>query len=283
MYVLIKLAQNQPKVIKKTAKFSSFVNTKNMKKVLTQVFIEMENQQKPQKNPTKLNFDILKYAGKNNNNDYFYFETSQNLLFDINMQNYLCEQLVLSLKQILKKTYRRVLIVGLGNNDLSADSLGVQTVNKIVPNVFMQNKKTHIYLLKAGVFGVTGIESADVTKALVKYLGCDLVVAIDTLVAKEACRLGTSFQLSMGGVTPGAGVKNARKSLNEAYLNVKTLLIGVPMVIYSNDLCENTEKNLVLTHKDNEMYIKCASRVISLALNKYFNNFDAKDVYEYFC
>lgn len=257
---------------------------KNNKKIYTEILIESGKEISLNYKSETLNYNITKHINQENENKFVFFETNRNIVFDIDAQNYLSEQIATALQQFVPQNANNILIVGLGNNKLVADSLGVQTVNKIVPNLCKIVKtKYKLYILKAGVFGHTGIESATVTKALVQELNCDLVVAVDTLVAQTPERLGTSFQITNTGLTPGAGVNNPREKFNEEYLGVPVIVLGTPMVINALDICEDVQyKNLILSQKDTEMFVNSAARIWSLALNKYFNNLAPQEVADYF-
>lgn len=254
------------------------------KKLYTEILIESGKEINLKYESQSLNYNIKKYFKLERGNKFAYFEAERNIVFDVSMQNYLSEQIANVLEQFIPQNAKNVLIVGLGNNMLVADSLGVQTVNKIVPNLSKIVKtKYNLYILKAGVFGHTGVESATICKALVKELNCDLVVAIDTLVASIPNRLGTSFQITTEGLTPGAGVGNPREKFCEEYLGSPVIILGVPMVINAQNLCDELPyKNLILSQKDTEMFVKCASRVLSLAINRTFNNLTPQEVADYF-
>ena len=79
----------------------------------------------------------------------------------------------------------------------------------------------------------------------------DVVIAIDALASRKIDRISTSIQLSDTGITPGSGIGNKRRGLNEDYLGVKVIAIGVPTVVdaatVANDtieiLCENIKKS----------------------------------------
>lgn len=256
----------------------------NNKKMYSEIFIEMGKEFSQYSSKNSLNYQIIKHINLNNDKKGVFFEATRNLVFDIDAQNYLAHEIAKVLAGLTPKNANNILIVGLGNNKLIADSLGVQTVNKIVPNLCnIVKTKYKLFLLKAGVFGETGIESAQTVKALVKELNCSLVVAIDTLAAISPVRLGTSFQISNMGLSPGAGINNARKKLNYESLGVPVVVLGVPMVINAQNLCEEIEyENLILSQKDTEMFVKCASRVLSLAINEVYNNLTPKEVADYF-
>ena len=66
----------------------------------------------------------------------------------------------------------KILVVGLGNKSITADSLGPLTTDKIVPSSPIQNEKANrkysISTISPGVQGQTGIEALDIIKSLVK-------------------------------------------------------------------------------------------------------------------
>ena len=257
---------------------------KNNKKMYTEILIESGKETHLKYESETLNYNITKHFNINNHNKFACYETNRNIVFNIPAQNYLAEQIASMLKIFVPENSKNVLIVGLGNNQLVADSLGVQTVNKIVPNLckIVKTKYT-LYILKAGVFGHTGVESATICKALIKELNCDLVVAIDTLVANSPVRLGTSFQITNMGLTPGAGVGNPREKFCEEFLGAPVIVLGTPMVINALDICEDIQyKNLILSQKDTEMFVKTASRIWSLAINNVFNDLSPQEVADYF-
>ena len=148
-------------------------------------------------------------------------------------------------KMLEKEDKKSVLAIGLGNEGLTADSLGPLTLKKleITRHYFEEGVNLPLrYGSLAGfcpsVLGVTGIESYDIICAIVEKLKPSAVILIDTLSSSKVKRLATAFQLSDAGLHPGAGVGNPRKMLNFETLKVPVLALGVPLVLYAKTIAE---------------------------------------------
>ena len=138
----------------------------------------------------------------------------------------------------------KVLIIGLGNDKVTPDALGPYTVSKV--------KVTRHYFLMVdadsddemscvsgfipGVMGSTGMETADLIKSAAKIAKPEVIIAVDSLAARNVNRISTTIQISDSGISPGAGTGNMRKQLTEKTLGIKVVAIGVPTVIDSKTL-----------------------------------------------
>lgn len=135
-----------------------------------------------------------------------------------------------------------ILIVGLGNKDLSSDAIGPMSVSMINPThqyELIDRHGEHLYdyiCVIPGVSGQSGIESASFTESIVKDFHVDLVIAIDALCAKNYEKLCHVIQITNTGIYPGSGIGNHRKALNQRTLNVPVIAIGVPTVIHTSSL-----------------------------------------------
>ena len=118
-----------------------------------------------------------------------------------------------------------VLVVGLGNRAITPDAVGPDAIDSVMvtrhlreqlPEHFGQFRS--VAALAAGVLGTTGVESADMIRALAGHLRPDAIIAVDALACAELGRLGRTVQLTDTGITPGSGVGNDRAELSEAYL-----------------------------------------------------------------
>lgn len=190
--------------------------------------------------------------------------------------------------------YLKVLVVGLGNEKVTPDSLGPFTVDKvkITSHLFRiygadgDFEMANVSGFNPSVTGITGMETAEVIEKVVSLVKPDVVVAIDALAAKNIERMSTTIQISDTGIEPGAGMGNRRKAINEETLGCKVISIGVPTVIDSNNLIieamekigcveENTLKkymesrsdDMVVTSTDIDEIIKDFSDIISNAIN----------------
>lgn len=149
------------------------------------------------------------------------------------------------IKNILKKmideqNYPRILIIGLGNNNLTSDAIGPRVINEIKTthylddSIKLENNYYDILAFIPGVMYQTGVETMDTIKALVDKFQIDLVIAIDALCTKDYQKLGHVIQINDVGIHPGSGIGNHRKALNKASLECKVIAIGIPTVIYAS-------------------------------------------------
>ena len=144
------------------------------------------------------------------------------------------------LKKILKIGEKTpVLAVGLGNEHITADSIGPKSVNnllvtrhikELMPEEIDESVRS-VSALSPGVMALTGIETSEIVKGVVEKAKPGLVIAIDALAARSIGRLGKTIQIADTGINPGSGVGNNRKELSEKTLGVPVIAIGVPMVV----------------------------------------------------
>ena len=103
------------------------------------------------------------------------------------------------LKKLLKKMEIKeedsALIIGLGNRKSTPDSLGPESINKIIVtnhiyelgNLDKDFRRT--YALNPGVMGETGIETSDIVKSVVDKVKPDFLIVIDALAASSIERV----------------------------------------------------------------------------------------------
>ena len=98
----------------------------------------------------------------------------------------LIKTLTLVLKKILKsKEYSFGLIVGLGNDKSTPDSLGPLVINDIIVtnHLFLLNEISpnfrRIAAINPGVMGETGIETSDIIESIVNKIKPDYLIVID--------------------------------------------------------------------------------------------------------
>ena len=173
-------------------------------------------------------------------------------------------RLVRALKNCLVKMIngrKNCLVVGLGNRKMTADSLGEAVISRI--NVTGEGG---VRTFCPQVSGVTGIESYDVVCAIVDRIKPDVIIAVDSLCAASRERLGTAFQLTDTGITPGSGVNNARMRLDKNSLGVDVISIGVPLVVYASTLGAK-EEELIVTPKDVDLLVQECAIIIAKSIN----------------
>ena len=167
---------------------------------------------------------------------------------NINADKYYLNKLSESLKDYLIDVDNNstILVVGLGNRHISADSLGIEVVKNI--NITRHMPKIHpkICAFAPSVLGLTGIESADIIDGIAGKIKPNYIIMIDSLCASHTARLGVSFQLSNTPITPGSGINNTRKKVST---KTKYLSIGVPLVVYADTFIKSAIDNLQITNK----------------------------------
>lgn len=158
------------------------------------------------------------------------------------------EELRNMLKKATKKDMSKdftALVVGLGNSDITPDSIGPRTVARLTvtrhvkdisPSIFNDIGQCSVAAISPGVLGQTGIETLDVIKGTVKSIKPDAVIAVDALASRSCERLATTVQISDNGINPGSGIGNLREGINKQSLGVPVIALGVPTVVDSSTL-----------------------------------------------
>ena len=131
---------------------------------------------------------------------------------------------------------KKILIAGLGNAGVTADSLGPKVVNNLYITRHLQkegigNYQFELSAIAPGVMAQTGIETSEILESLADRIKPDVVIVIDALAARSYSRLNKTIQISDTGIAPGSGVGNHRNEITQHTIGVPVLAIGVPTVI----------------------------------------------------
>lgn len=147
-----------------------------------------------------------------------------------NYQEACLEQLASYIQNLLPEGEGTYLTVGLGNPDMTADSLGPVAVSHLWINAHL-SETGGMSGIAPGVMAQTGMETAHIIKGIVEETKPAAVIVVDALAARNTARLGRTIQLSDTGIHPGSGVGNHRMGINEETLGVPVIAIGVPTVV----------------------------------------------------
>ncbi len=172
---------------------------------------------------------------------------------DIEAHEKLISILSRHIKNLCPQNTNTILVIGLGNNNVTPDSLGPKVVDKILVTRHIKdtvpddinNSVSSVAALSPGVMGMTGIETAEVVKGVTDRVKPDLVIAIDALAARKVSRVNSTIQLSDTGVAPGAGVGNKRRTINSESLGVPVIAIGVPTVVDAATMANDTIERVI--------------------------------------
>lgn len=190
-----------------------------------------------------------------------------------------------------------VLIIGLGNEMSTPDSLGPKCIDNIVVTNhiyelnLLDNSYNRVALFKPSVVGKTGIETSNIISSIVDFLKPKLVIVIDSLASSSIDRLNKTIQITDTGINPGSGIGNKRKEISSDTLHIPVIAIGVPTVVSAlnivNDTLNYLYKNynykddkfdklfkelfndfdLVVTPTEIDYVIECLVKIISSSIN----------------
>lgn len=141
-----------------------------------------------------------------------------------------------------------VLIVGLGNWNVTPDALGPLVVENVMvtrhyfelmPDQVAPGYRS-VSAVAPGVLGITGIESSEIVQGIVERSKPDIIIAIDALASKALERVNTTIQIADTGIHPGSGIGNKRRGLTKEILGVPVIAIGVPTVVYASTIVNNS-------------------------------------------
>jgi spore protease len=160
-----------------------------------------------------------------------------------------CRELAKELSSLIKiKNDRVILIVGLGNWNVTPDSLGPKVVSKLmvtrhlieyVPDQVDEGIRP-VSAIAPGVLGITGIETGEIIKGIVEKIKPGFLIAIDALAARKMERVNTTIQVADTGISPGSGVGNKRMELSYNTLGIPVYAIGVPTVVDAATMANDT-------------------------------------------
>ena len=159
------------------------------------------------------------------------------------------------LKEILGERRRSVLVVGLGNREVTPDALGPEVVGNL--NITrhmikeygrmsgMSENAGSVSSLIPGVMAQTGMETLEIIKGVVEETKPEAVIAIDALAARSTRRLNRTIQITDTGINPGSGVGNHRNAINEETLGIPVIAVGIPTVVDAATIVNDTMEELI--------------------------------------
>ena len=240
---------------------------------------------------------------------YISFETESVISREVENYENISKAICKEIQMLIKDNKKPVLVVGLGNNSMTPDSIGPEVVNRIlvtkhifdfIPNE-VDSRMTPVCAISPGVLGVTGIESKDIIFGICK-------IVIDALAARRSERMFSTFQITDTGIQPGAGVGNKRSELSQENLGIPVIAIGVPTVVYASSLVydaavslfsastgqseESVEKaaiqmssfienDMVVTPKEVDVIVEDCAKIIADGINLALHNMPLKEINAY--
>lgn len=183
---------------------------------------------------------------------------------DSNLQNRVAAKFAEQFERYLKLIHiddsAKILIIGLGNQRVTADALGPSVVNNLLVTRHLfelmpdqvEDGYRPVSAVSPGVLGTTGIETSEIVFGIVERTHPDVVIAIDSLASRALQRVNTTIQVADTGIHPGSGIGNKRKALTKETIGVPVIAIGVPTVVDAATIAHDTI-DFVLANVNREM------------------------------
>ena len=195
---------------------------------------------------------------------YITMEAPNLIVPDEDYHREISQELAHHLKELLHlEEEQSVLVVGLGNRDITPDALGPRVIQnlKITRHIVkeygkagMGEEKVHLVSsLVPGVMAQTGMETMEIIRGVIAETKPDVVIAIDALAARSMKRLNCTIQITDTGINPGSGVLNFRTGLNQESLGIPVIGIGVPTVVDAATIVHDAIAHLLESLEEAEM------------------------------
>lgn len=132
---------------------------------------------------------------------------------------------------------KKCLLVGLGNINVTPDSLGPYVMDNVIvtKHLFSMNNISegfsNVAAMSPGVMGTTGMETFEVIKSIVENIDFDFLIVVDALSTNSIERVNKTIQITDTGISPGSGVGNKRKELSENTIGKPVIAVGVPTIV----------------------------------------------------
>ena len=185
--------------------------------------------------------------------------------------------------QLAMEPEESVLVVGLGNPDITPDAVGPLAAECVLVTRHLKTRLPEefaafrpVSVFRTGVLGTTGIESAALVRGVVSLVQPDRVIAVDALSAREAARRFPAGEVTAAGIGPRARGGNPPSPHTAETHRGPGVAVGVPTVVDARTLCtdlsgaeidlpEDTE--LFVTPRDIDTRVRDSARLVGYAID----------------
>ena len=186
-----------------------------------------------------------------------------------------------------------VLVAGLGNAAMTPDAVGPLAADSVLitrhliaamPRQFSGFRP--VAVLRTGVLGATGVESAEAVRGLAAQIHPALIIAVDALASRRMGRLCNTIQFSDTGIIPGSGVGNHRAALNRETLGVPVIAVGVPTDLLEEsglpdirpERLQSSPGSLMVTPRDIDQQVRDLGKVIGYGINWALQDLEIEEI-----
>lgn len=205
---------------------------------------------------------------------YITIEFSSDAFGEQTVYENLCQICAKEIRRIISPLQSQtVLVVGLGNRNITPDALGPCVIDSLLVTRHLieympeeiDRRLNPLCAVAPGVLGITGIETFEIVKGICDRVKPSVLIVIDALCSRKMHRLNTTVQISNTGITPGAGIGNFRSAINQNTLGIPVVSIGVPTVVdaatITGDTIDLVVRNLKNNSKENSPLYKMLSTI----------------------
>lgn len=164
--------------------------------------------------------------------------------------------------------HRKLCVCGVGNRYLPADSLGPEVTRslplKMLSEYGLEGNFREVVSFEPGTAGTNNINTEVLVNGVVKTIGADCLLLVDSLTAREPAHMFQTIQLSTsGGLSPHLSGRKADWSA----LGVPVISLGVPMTIPASVLLPDQDwGDRLFTGIEVQFEIAAAGRIITYAI-----------------
>lgn len=182
-------------------------------------------------------------------------------------------------------TPARILVVGLGNHELTPDAIGPASAAEVEATMHIKSTDRDLFdslgcseicVFCPNVTANSGMPTAEIVKGVAEKVKPTLIIAVDSLATRSVERLGTTIQVSSTGIIPGTGLGHSGAAINEKLLGAPVIAVGVPTVINSKILSgeqyptRKSAPSLFVSPKGINRMVKNAGKIIGGGINQAF-------------
>lgn len=214
---------------------SDYINTKFIRDDIKVTTIEVRDELEKELNKKRGTYVTIEFVDITNHED------------QVEVGRVLVSELSILLNKLCIRDNDTCLIVGLGNRASTADSLGPKTIDKVMVTRHLFELDTNVKegirsvaAITPGVMASTGIETYDIITSLISKVKPNFLIVIDSLASSSIDRINRTIQITDTGIHPGSGVGNNRKEISLDTIGIPVLAIGVPTVVESSIIVNDT-------------------------------------------